>query len=37
MAEEVAVGTYHVSGPDCIDRYSMGIKIAETFKYSMPA
>lgn len=31
MVDRDARGLYHTSGPDCIDRYSMGMMIAEAF------
>jgi dTDP-4-dehydrorhamnose reductase len=31
MAKMGAKGLYHISGPDCIDRYSMGLAIAQAF------
>jgi len=32
MLERKGMGLYHASGPDCLDRYEMGMRIAEAFK-----
>ncbi|HUT26644.1 MAG TPA: dTDP-4-dehydrorhamnose reductase [Methanomassiliicoccales archaeon] len=31
LAVKGAHGTYHTSGPDCLSRYEIGVKVAETF------